>query len=762
MAEPAKRTSSRAKGSKKQRGRFKAIALRTLTVLLIAGLVTGIAGVVGVAWAYQRTEIPDPNAEFQSNTSYVYFRDGETRMGNFMIQNRQSIDYDKMPASIKDAVVAAENRTFWTDRGISIPGMIRAAFTIAKGGEMQGGSTITQQYIKILYLTSDRTLTRKFKELFLAVKLGREVPKEQILQGYLNTIYFGRGAYGIQSASRAYFNVNADQLTVPQAAVLASVLNNPSALDPSDPEDHQRLLDRYRYTLQGMEEMGKLSAAQTVEFSQKLPDFPEIPLNQRYAGSNGYLLKMIEQELAAKGMSQAQIAGGGLKIVTTFDTAAQDAAVASAQKYTQQAATRASKKQDPNQLHAAIASVDNASGEVLALYGGADYLKSQRNWATTARQTGSTFKAFALAAGLRDGFNLYSTFEGDTFTPKGDSVPSRNEFSQQYGPVNLIEATAQSINTAFVDLTVQLSDKGRSNGPEKVLKGAEDAGAPRGSGWDPNSNRITLGIPEVSPLAMAGAYATFANDGKQIAPHVVREVFDDKGNSIYKADTTGKQAFDQGVARDVTFALSNVVEQGTGRQVATLDRPVAGKTGTAGVRDDVISSWFVGYTKQISTAVMYVAGDAGTSDLDPFARPGDQTFFGGSYPAMTWADYMKVATKGQKVLDFPDPAFVNRNKARNPAPTKSTNPTARPTPSASAAPSTPPPTSSAPPTTQPPTTQPPTTQPPTTQPPSSRPPTTTGPPPTTRPPATAQATQGGPGGQGGQAGQQTAPRTSSP
>ncbi|GAB3711353.1 transglycosylase domain-containing protein [Mariniluteicoccus flavus] len=738
---PAKKT-KKTKHSQPRGAKFWAKRVATWGVIGLC--LSLILGVGGVAVAYNQTKLPDPNAEFQANTSFVYWRDGQTKMGNFSTQNRQSLEYAKMPQSIKDAAIAAENRTFWTDRGISITGMIRAAWTIARGGDLQGGSTITQQYIKILYLTSDRTVTRKLKELFLAVKIGREMPKEDILEGYLNTIYFGRGAYGIQAASRAYFNVNADQISVPQAAFLATVLNNPSAYDPSEEANRERILERYRYVLAGMGEMGTLTPGQVAEFSQKLPDFPEVPLNQRYAGPNGFLMKMVEAELAAKGLSQAEISGGGLKIVTTFDPRAQEAAVASVQKYTEQSASRASKKQDPNQLHGGLASVDNATGELIALYGGKDYLKDARNWATTPRQTASTFKTFALAAGLRDGFDLYDTFEGDTFKPKGDPVPVRNEFSEQYGTVNLIEATAKSINTAFVDLTVQMSKAGES-GPEKIAKAASDAGAPKGPGWDTNTSRFSLGIPEVSPVNMAGAYATFANLGKQISPHVVREVFDAKGRSIYKADTAGKQAFDAGIARDVTYALESVTsESGTGSRVQALDRPVAGKTGTAGRDDDVIASWFVGYTKQITTSVMYVAGEQGTGDLDPFARPGDSTFFGGTYPALTWTDYMQTATKGQKVVEFESPAFVNRNKAKGDRPQKVSSPkqTVQPRGATPSAPATSQPPSSQPPATQP-TTQPPAAQ-PTTQAPTTQAPTTQAQP--TRAPtrAATRATQAAP------------------
>ncbi len=289
-----------------------------------------------------------------------------------------------------------------------------------------------------------------------------------------------------------------------------------------------------------------------------------------------------------------------------------------------------------------------------------------------------------MAAGLKDGFSLRSTFNGNTFTPPGDSSSVRNEYSYQYGSaVTLLKATADSINTAFVDLTTSM-DKGS----DKVAKMAQAAGAPKGAGWDLNS-RIPLGTAEVSPLAQAGAYATFANGGTHVSNHVVKEVRDASGNVLYRAQPKETRAVSGDIADDVTYALSNVVEQGTGRAVQTLNRPVAGKTGTkdrenADGSGDIVSAWFVAYTKQISTAVMYVAGDDGNGDLDAYARPGDSTFFGGTYPALTWADYMEVATDGQPVKQFDPPAYVNGGKVSTPPPrtsepTQTSQPTEKPT-----------------------------------------------------------------------------------
>jgi membrane peptidoglycan carboxypeptidase len=656
--------------TEKKRSWPKRIGLALVVVALVG--VLGVAGLV--AYGYSTTTRPNANADFQTTTTFVYYDNGKSQLGSFAIQNRQPLTFEEIPDNAKQAVVAAENRDFWTDRGISIRGMFRAAWVILRGGDLQGGSTITQQYIKIMYLNSEQTVTRKFRELFLAYKINSELTKEQILTDYLNTVYFGRGAYGIQAAAKAYFDVDAEDLTTQQAAVLVTVLNNPSRFDPGVSQDNiARLQKRYAYVLTSMSEMGYIPPAEASKDAAKLPEFPEVKVNERYGGPKGFLLKMVEAELVDAGFEPSQISGGGLRITTTFDKKSQNAAVEAAQDYTEQAADARGKK--ASKLHAAIASVEVGSGEVLALYGGPDYVKNSRNWATTARPTASTFKTYALAAGLKDEFSLYSTLNGNTFTPEGDSTPVRNEFSYQYGTVSLLKAATDSINTAFVDLTTQLK-----GGPDDVIEMAEAAGAPKGAGWDEN-DRIALGTAEVSPLNQANAYATFANDGTFVAPHVVKEVTDGEGKVLYKAEPAEKKAVSADISRDVTHALSNVVEQGTGTTVRTLDRPVAGKTGTKDVDDDITSAWFVGYTPQISTAVMYVAGDGGTADLDDYARPGDSTFFGGSYPALTWGAYMETALKDLPVKQFKEPAYVNRDSApqqtwsARPEPTKTREPT---------------------------------------------------------------------------------------
>ncbi|MDF1487503.1 transglycosylase domain-containing protein [Tessaracoccus caeni] len=674
MASTKKRPNKKAKAKRGFWGKLGIAALVTF-------LIVGFSGLGGFAFLYFTTDLPDPNDDFQTNTSFIYYGDGETQMGSLSVQNRQTIGYSEMPQVIRDAVVAAENRSFWEDPGFSARGLARAAWSIASGGQMQGGSTITQQYIKILYLDSERTLTRKAREIMLAIRMGREVPKEEILAGYLNTIYFGRGAYGIQAASRSYFLTDAEDLTLSQAAALAAILNNPAAMNPSDGEDKRAvLLERYNYVLDGMLEMGTIGKAEHDEVYGELPEFPEVPLNNRYGGAKGFLMKAVEKEMETLGFDEVETQGGGLRIITTIDEKAQEAAVETVERYTKEASGNAGS--DAEDLHVALASVDTETGAIIAMYGGPDYVENQRNWATTPRATASTFKTFATVAGLRNGFTLNSMFNGNTFTPRGDDRPIRNEFSYQYGQVSLRRATAESINTAFVDMTQQIDD-----GAREVAKAAVDAGAPELEAWELNmNNRIALGAVEVSPVNMANAYATLANSGKRNETHIVAKVTDQHGQVLYEAKPASEQTIEADVAASTTDALTSVVQEGTGRRASSLGRPVAGKTGTHGVLDDIQSAWFVGYTKQVSTAVMYVAGD-GTADLDPFRRPQDPTFFGSSYPLMTWIDFMEVATDGMPVEQFDDLPLKNRQGGgeRTQAPPRTTEP--RPSESTSETPS---------------------------------------------------------------------------
>lgn len=646
-----------ARHPKKKASRTKRV-VTTIAIILATML---IVGVVGSLVFYARVKLPDPNSDFNSQTTTVLYRDGSTKLGELAIQNRTTVDYSAISDNVKSAVVAAEDRTFWSNKGVSPTGILRSLFQIARGKDLQSGSTITQQYIKIRYLTSQQTMSRKLTELALAVKMNSELSKDQILAGYLNTVYFGRNSYGIERAASTYFGVHAADLNVPQAAMLSAMVNSPSALDPANGDAaKQNLTERYDYVLDGMLEAGKITQAERDANYDKLPDTLAVSQSDLYGGANGFLLTMAEQELRKAGFTEEQIDGGGLTITTTFDQKMQDAAVKTANDNVATAIKKAKTTQDPSTLHAAVASVGVGNGEVYALYGGPDFLASQINWATTARPAASTFKAWALVAGLRNGFTLNSTLNGSTFTPTGDNVVVRNDGGYNYGTVTLTKATSYSMNTAFTDLEQRMP-----NGPADTVKAANDAGVPTGDGWDLN-NRIALGTGQVSPVDNATGFATLANDGVRNTTHVIKEVKDATGKVIYAGDTSTTKAIDTTVARDAQTALESVVASGTGTEARKLGREVIAKTGTKDVDDQTVAAWFVGATKQISTAVMFVAGD-GNSNLDPYAASG--AFESDSYPAYLWEQYMEQATQGTPKLAF--------------------NPNATPTPRASASASTP-------------------------------------------------------------------------
>ncbi|HEY7043931.1 MAG TPA: transglycosylase domain-containing protein, partial [Nocardioidaceae bacterium] len=499
------------------------------------GAIVGFAGLVTVAIAvyvtYRMIDIPNPNTDFQAQTTTVYYSDGRHVLGQFALQNRESIPLSQMPKSLQYAAMSAEDRSFETNKGLDPKGIARAAWNnLHSGSDTQGASTITQQYVKILYLSQERTWKRKVKEAFLAVKVQNTLSKDQIMEGYLNTIYFGRGAYGAQAAAQAYFDKDAADLTVPESAVLAAVLNSPGTLDPADGKDNrQRLLERYRYVLDGMVSMGNLDEARAQRFEKHVPKLAVVEEKDTYGGQKGYLLTLVEQQLKDEGFTDEEINGGGLKVVTTLDWKDQLAA---------QRAVNVVRPQGKPELHIALASVEPGTGALRAMIGGRNYTgpgpQDQVNLATAASPAGSTFKPFALAAGLDDGYTLQSTFNGSSplELPDGSVVHNEGESSGipngiSYGTVDLTKATEDSINTAYVDMTYKMKD-----GPEKILDAAVAAGIPKTQDQSPGltpNGRIALGTASIKPVEMAEAYATFADTGEHNDWFVIAKVTDANG-----------------------------------------------------------------------------------------------------------------------------------------------------------------------------------------------------------------------------------------
>ncbi|WP_332661677.1 transglycosylase domain-containing protein [Aeromicrobium sp.] len=652
-------------------GRLKAIArkiggqgpwwLATIRWGALLGVLGVLFGAATFFILYQTISIPSANAAFQTQTTKVYYSDGKHQLGTFATQDRESISIEDIPASMQAAAIAAEDRSFYSNRGIDIKGIIRAARNNATSGEIQGGgSTITQQYVKILYLTQEQSYKRKIKEAILSIKIHNQMDKKEILEGYLNTIYFGNGAYGVEVAAKTYFDKPASQLNYAQSAMLATIINSPSYYDPYTEGAEERIGPRFRYVLKGMVDDGAITAEQAAKFDDHLPKFAKKREINRYSGSKGYLLDLVKKQMDALEFTPEEIDGNGLRIVTTFNYRKQKEAIA---------AIKAHRPAGKNELHQSLVSIKPGTGAVQAMYAGRDYLKNQVNWATSGTQPGSTFKVFSVIAALENGYSLKTKLNGSSpLTIDGKQVTENQGDSggQSFGSVPLEFATQKSVNTAFVDLMDQMKD-----GPVKTLDAAEQAGIPT-SILDPIRESgpplvTPLGYFPVAPVDMANAYATIAAEGKRADWYVIQSVKDFRGTSLHKHKVETEQTIPKDVAADTIAAMQKVVNSGangTGSNARTIC-PTAGKTGTAtaGPSDDqhVSSSWFAGYTPKLATAVMYNRGELGNGDLEGYMNP----FFGGQIPAKTFQTYMNSALEGTECGAFPKPANIKSTKGTN-------------------------------------------------------------------------------------------------
>jgi membrane peptidoglycan carboxypeptidase len=633
-----------------------------------------LIGIVGLAMtlaflAYSRVSIPDANASVLLQTSRVYYSDGKTEIGRFGQTNRSIVPLADMPEQLRNAVLAAENRTFYSDSGVSPSGIMRALWVNLHGGSTQGGSTITQQYVKNYYLNSQRTLDRKIKEALLSIKIDKTLSKDQILENYLNTIYLGRGAYGVQAAAQAYFHTDVNKLTVAQDAVLASVIRSPTLYDPSTASGLAALKTRWGYVLDGM--VTTKAVSPTDRAALVFPTFPGQPTNtSRYGGQVGYILNTVEKELLDRGLTKDQIESGGYQIVTTLDVQAQKAA--------EQTVPKQFPKTKNAGLRVGLVSVQPKTGRILAMYGGKDFLGTDKyaqvNTATTPIQPGSGMKPFALAAALENGDTLQSTYDGNSPLPLPKNQSIRNEFNKSYGPaVSLMTGLEQSINTVFVDMTQHI-------GPAAVHDAMARAGIPRDAAGLYDYPLISLGVASIPATEVADAYATLCGDGIHAQQHIVEYVNGPNSGRlpITKTEVDSSPAFGAPVLSDVLRAMENVVTNGTGQNAKALGRPVAGKTGT----HQDLTAWFNGCTPQMATSVVYFKGD-GTESLN--GAGGMATFFGAEYPTKTWTAFMRGALAGKPVLDFNIGPGVGATPA-TPDPTDAPTPTAAPTAGATPAP----------------------------------------------------------------------------
>ncbi len=597
-----------------------------------------IAGSVLFALAYFTVNIPDANAYVNSQSTIIQYSNGE-EIGRVGTQNRQIVPLAKIPLNVRHAVLAAEDRGFYSNRAFSVTGILRAILNNLKGGSLQGGSTITQQYAKTAFLTPSRTIQRKIKELVISIKLENQLSKDQIFESYLNTIYFGRGSYGVMTASQQYFNRNVDQLTNAQAAVIASILRSPGLYDPAFKKGNlERLKGRFEYVKKGMIDAGWINKADAAKM--KFPTVAPRATSGQLSGPKGHIIEAVQKELAKLGFTQDQLLVGGLVIKTTLDQKAQQSAVDAVNKFYPSKA--------PDNLHIGLVAIRPGTGEIVALYGGRDYLARQLSDATQSiALAGSTFKPFAIVAALEQGIPLTSMWNGDSpqvFDDAGKPYPVSNYGDEGWGQIDLLYATKHSVNTVFVPLGIKV-------GPTAVVDVARRAGIPESVAMMPTPS-VVLGVASPHVIDVANAYATFAAQGIKSKPYLVTQVIGSNKGVLYQAKAETQEVFSKEVMADLTYALKGVVTGGTGAAALALGRPAAGKTGTS---QSNASAWFSAYTPQLAASVALFR-DSASESLNGIG--GLNSVTGGTFPAKIWTAFMKGALKGQPIMDFPAPSNI--------------------------------------------------------------------------------------------------------
>ncbi|MEO3749115.1 transglycosylase domain-containing protein [Streptomyces sp. B6B3] len=669
--------------------------LPTWRMLLAASLVAVTASFVALLAGYLLVDIPEPKAAAVAQNNVYLYADGSqlARVGEV---NREIIDLDQVPAAVRHAVLAAEDRDFYSSSAVDIAAMVRAGWNMLHGEGRQSGSTITQQYVKNYYLDQEQTLTRKLNELFIAVKLGREVSKDEILAGYLNTSYFGRNAYGIQAAAQAYYGKDTHQLTVAEGAYLAALLAAPSAYDVrANPDERGAAMSRWNYVLDGMVTEGWLAEERrdTMRFPEPLPVRPANDLS----GQTGYLVEAAQDYLLEAGVvDEAALAEGGLKITTTFDPDRQQA-LSDAMREQLMSALDPELRPEDVYARAGAASVEVGTGRVVALYGGRDFTEMFLNNATRRDyQAASTFKPFVYAAALE---HAARTGDGELIGPdtkyngdsgrevvgtdgEGTGWSPENEGEKDYGEVTVAEAMDLSINAVFAQV-------GADVGTERVREVAVALGIPADTpGLDGAHGSIALGTATPSPLDLAQAYATLADHGVRHPAVLVERITRDGEKLPLPSDDT-ERVLSREAADATTAVLRGVVDQGTGMAALSAGRPAAGKTGTA---EEDRAAWFAGYTPELSTVVAVFGQDPVTGVHRPlYGVAGLERINGGGFPAMVWGQYTADAMAGAPPTEFvltePEPDISPEPPEPSGEPTTPASP-----PPASPAPTTPSPT----------------------------------------------------------------------
>lgn len=618
------------------------VGASVITAAGVGGVVAGGVGFIGHATSAQAAPLP-PLAPAPLEPSTVYAADGTTVLATLHASARRvPVKLEAISPNLIHAVLDTEDARFYLHGGFDIPSTVRAlASDSSAGGGLQGGSTITQQLVKQTYLTSKRKLSRKIKEAILAERLQQRYTKNQILEAYLNTIYLGNGAYGVEAAANTYFNVDASALTVPEAALLAGLIQNPGGYDPILDAGPAR--SRRSQVLARMVHYKTITQADA-DAANATPLPTSVTVPPASTSTNSDYVQEVRNELLSANSPIGDtysarynaLFEGGLKIYTNLDPSMQGVADTTVAQDT---------PSNDRGFEQAMVSIDPFTGKVRALVGGA--ANSQFDIITQGtRQPGSGFKIFTLLAALEKGYNPTDTILGSSpcaidFPTDHDLItgsPAHNDEGNGGGVETLLTATAQSTNCAFIRLAHEVG-----------LPAVADMAHRLGISEDvPLFPSVVIGSVAVHPIEMAAAYAAVANDGVYHAPSFIDHVADRNGMTIFNGTTPGKRVVSPQVARQATQAFTGVLLSGTAAGKG-LGRPAAGKTGTTENSDD---AWFNGYTPQLETTVWMGAakGEISMTDVGGYA-----SVFGGDFPASTWHDAMTQYVQNQPVQYFAAP-----------------------------------------------------------------------------------------------------------
>lgn len=598
------------------------------------------------------------NADALPQTSAIYSADGRLITRLHAGENRIVVGSRKIPDVIRDAVIAIEDKRFYDHRGVDARALLRAAYIDATTGEIvEGGSTITQQLVKQLYVGDEQSITRKVKEAYLAWQLEQRLTKDQILTRYLNTVYFGNGAYGVRAASQTYFHEEPLDLTLPQAAALAGVIAAPVNYDPII---HPTRAERRRdHVLELMEGLGMIDSA-GYEKAVRTPLGLRLPPKKESRYAAPYFMDYVKEWFLSNphfGETPQErydlLFEGGLKIVTTIDLRMQRAAERAVAMFLT----------DSSDPYGALTAIDPRTGYVRAMVGGRDYWNRHDRFArinlatggSTGRQAGSAFKPFALVAALEHGITRSQPLNGSSahiLLQNGEYWDPRNAEGSGYGTISLESATVNSVNVAYANLLSVIGAGDPYAGAAAIVEAATRMGircCPRTtepSGPLAAVPSAVLGVNEVSTLEMASAFGTLAYLGRHVQPTPVVSVTTSDGQVLYHADVRTEQVVQPAIAAEAVDILKGVVQSGTGVG-ANIARPQFGKTGTAQNASD---AWFVGAVPQLVTAV-WVGFPQGQIPMC-CGNVRISTVYGGTWPASIWKAFMTVATQGMPPRDF--------------------------------------------------------------------------------------------------------------